>query len=109
MSENLVLTRDQIIEMLQEGSWVIVYDTNIQSNLEGRFSLYEEDLPQMTPLQIKIKEEIAGNSWADETDENRASHTITGIACYDVENACWVNFNCSRLRSIGGIPVTYSS
>ena len=109
MSENLVLTRDQIIEMLEEGPCVIVYDTNIRSNLEGEFSLCEEDLPRMTSLQIKNKERMAGDSWADETDENRASDTITGIACYDIRNDGWVNFNCSRLRSIDGITVIYSS
>jgi hypothetical protein len=109
MSLSLVLTRDQIIDMLTESSCEVVYDTAFSSDDSGVYSLNEEDLPEMTEAEILYKGRSEGTSWENETQDNRDNNVITGITAYDIVNKHWATFNCSRLKTINGTPITYSN
>ena len=106
---SLILTKQDIIDKLQENICEVVFNTKDQNNIRVSVTLIDECLPQMDSVQVAYKQCSTYTFWDDEKQENKDNDFHTGISVFEESTGFWIAICCSRITSIDGESVAYSA
>jgi len=106
---SLILTKQEIIDKLQEDVCEVVFDTKDQTGICALVTLKEEELPEMNDIELAAKQISTYTFWDNEKQEYKDNDFHTGISVFEESTGFWIGICCSRITSIDGESVEYSA
>jgi Ni,Fe-hydrogenase III component G len=106
---SLILTKQEIIDKLQEDICEVVFDTKDQTGICVSVTLKEEELPEMNDIEVALKQTSTYIFWDNEKQEHKDNDFHTGISVFEESTGFWIGICCSRITSIDGESVAYSA